>query len=126
MASKTTANRAPLTQIVVDALEEMKAKDIVCIDVEGKTSVTDMLVIASGTSNRHVKSLIDNVAEKAKHNGYRPLGTEGGGGSEWVLLDLGDIVVHVMMPNAREFYDLERLWGNPSVDPQASDSQVAQ
>ena len=117
---QTIDKKAVLKELVVDALEEMKAKDIVCIDVEGKTSVTDMLVIASGTSNRHVKSLVDNVAAKAKSQGFRPLGIEGGATAEWVLLDLGDIVVHVMMPNAREFYDLERLWSHPS-----SDSQLA-
>ncbi len=99
-----------LKAVVVKALEDMKGKDISVLDVREKTSVTDYMVIACGTSNRHVKSLADNVVDEAKANGHRPLGIEGGGTSDWVLVDLGDIVVHVMMPATREFYDLERFW----------------
>ncbi|MCP5160992.1 MAG: ribosome silencing factor [Hahellaceae bacterium] len=99
-----------LKELVVKALEDMKAKDISVLDVREKTSVTDYMVIACGTSNRHIKSLADNVVDEAKTNGHRPLGVEGGGTSDWVLVDLGDIVVHVMMPATREFYDLERFW----------------
>ncbi len=99
-----------LVQLAVDALEDLKAKDITVIDVRGKTSVTDFMVIASGTSSRHVKSLADNVLEKAKEQGVRPLGSEGLEGGEWALLDLGDVVVHVMQVATRQFYDLERLW----------------
>jgi len=99
-----------LVKLAVAALEDIKAQDITTIDVRGKTSITDFMVIASGTSNRHVKSLVDNVLEKVKEKGVRPLGSEGLDTGEWALLDLGDIVVHVMLPTARQFYDLERLW----------------
>lgn len=99
-----------LVQVAVSALEDLKAKDITIIDVRGKTSVTDFMVIASGTSGRHVKALAESVLEKVKGQGLRPLGSEGLEGGEWALLDLGDVVVHVMQVATREFYDLERLW----------------
>lgn len=100
-----------LKNLVVNALEDVKAKDIVVLDVREKTSVTDFMVIASGTSTRHLKSLADNVVTEAKTNGIRPLGSEGGGqASDWILVDLGDVVVHVMMPSSRQMYDLERFW----------------
>ncbi|WP_313516003.1 ribosome silencing factor [Pseudomonas sp.] len=99
-----------LVQLAVAALEDMKAKDITVIDVRGKTSVTDFMVIASGTSSRHVKSLADNVLEKVKEQGVRPIGSEGLDSGEWALLDLGDVVVHAMQVATRQFYDLERLW----------------
>ena len=99
-----------LVKLAISALEELKAQDITTIDVRGKTSITDFMLIASGTSSRHVKSLVDNVLEKVKEQGVRPIGTEGMDTGEWALLDLGDIVVHVMLPTARQFYDLERLW----------------
>ncbi len=99
-----------LAQVAIAALEDLKAQDITTIDVRDKTSVTDFMVIASGTSSRHVKSLAENVLEKIKARGVRPLGSEGLDGGEWALLDLGDVVVHVMLPATRQFYDLERLW----------------
>lgn len=99
-----------LVQLVVNALEDVKGTDITTIDVRGKTSVTDYMVIASGSSSRHVKSLAENVLEKVKEQGVRPLGSEGLDGGEWALLDLGDVVVHVMQVPTRQFYDLERLW----------------
>lgn len=99
-----------LKDTVVDALEGVKAKDISIIDVRDRTSVTDFMVIASGTSNRHVKSLADSVVVEAKSKGVRTATVEGGQVSDWLLVDLGDVVVHVMMPATREFYDLERLW----------------
>ena len=92
------------------ALEEMKAKDTVEIDVRGKTSIADYLVVASGTSTRHVKSVADEVVQFAKKCGVMPLGVEGEREAEWVLVDLGDVIVHVMLPRVREFYALERLW----------------
>jgi ribosome-associated protein len=110
-------NSEELTDLVVDALEEVKARDIVRLDVRDLTSVTDYMVVASGTSNRHVKALADAVAEKAKEAGHRPQGVEGEGGSEWVLIDLGDALVHVMLPRIREFYNLEKLWSmSPTKD----------
>ena len=99
-----------LVKLAIAALEDLKAKDITTIDVRGKTSITDFMVIASGTSGRHVKSLAENVLEKVKEQGVRPVGNEGLDGGEWALLDLGDVVVHVMQEATREFYDLERLW----------------
>ena len=101
---------ATLRKSVIDALEELKAKDVREIDVRGKTSIADLLVIASGTSARHVKSIADEVSKFAKKAGVMPLGVEGELEGEWVLVDLGDVIVHVMLPRIREFYGLERLW----------------
>jgi len=101
---------AELRKTVVAALEELKAKDVREIDVRGKTSIADLLVIASGTSARHVKSIADEVVKFAKKAGVMPLGVEGEQEAEWVLVDLGDVIVHVMLPRIREFYGLERLW----------------
>jgi ribosome-associated protein len=106
-----------LLDLVLDALDEMKAKNVASLDVRDLTSVADDMVIASGTSNRHVKALADNVVERAKKAGYAPLGTEGENGAEWILVDLGDVIVHLMLPATREFYDLERLWKNPEHHP---------
>ena len=105
-----------LTQLVVDALDDLKAVDLHVIDVRDKTSITDVMVIASGTSNRHVKSLANNVVEKAKENGARPLGIEGLEHGEWALIDLGDVVAHVMLPQVRDFYQLEKLWETDAVE----------
>ncbi|WP_455234616.1 ribosome silencing factor [Thiogranum longum] len=100
-----------LKQIVVTALEELKGNDIAEFDVRDMTSITDFMIIASGTSNRHVKSLADAVVMACKKAGSAPLGVEGEREGEWVLVDLGDVVVHVMQPRIREFYALEKLWG---------------
>lgn len=101
---------ARLHAVVKTALEDLKAKDVREIDVRGKTSITDLVVVASGTSTRHVKSIADEVVKAAKKAGLPPIGVEGQREAEWVLVDLGDIVVHVMLPRTREFYGLERLW----------------
>ena len=99
-----------LLKTVHAALDELKAKDVVQIDVRGKSSVCDFMVIASGTSTRHVKSVADEVVRFAKQLDVMPLGVEGEREAEWVLVDLGDVVVHAMLPRVREFYALERLW----------------
>ena len=99
-----------LCELVIDALDDIKAQDIVQLDVRDMTTVTDYMIVASGTSNRHVKALVDNVSEKAKAAGHAPIGVEGENGGEWVLLDLEDALVHVMLPKVREFYNLEKLW----------------
>ncbi|WP_151702513.1 ribosome silencing factor [Nitrincola alkalilacustris] len=99
-----------MIELVQSALDDMKAKDIVLLDVTGKSSVTDYMMIASGTSKRHVLSVAQAVIEQVKKAGLQPMGTEGQNAGDWVLVDLGDLVVHVMMPDARSFYDLERLW----------------
>ena len=95
-----------------------EAVDPVVMDVRSLSSVMDYLVIASGTWSRHVKSLADNVLMKAKEQGLRPLGVEGERVGEWVLVDFGDVVVHVMQPATRSFYDLERLWSVRAEVPQ--------
>lgn len=99
-----------LLKNVREAVEELKARDVVEIDVRGKSSVTDFMVIASGTSTRHVKSIADEVVKFAKKLDVMPLGVEGEREAEWVLVDLADVIVHVMLPRVREFYALERLW----------------
>jgi len=120
---KTKADStAELRKTVVAALEELKAKDVREIDVRGKTSIADLLVIASGTSARHVKSIADEVVKFAKKAGVMPLGVEGEQEAEWVLVDLGDVIVHVMLPRIREFYGLERLW---TVGDQAPEAEAA-
>lgn len=99
-----------LINIVTNALEDIKGKEIVTLDVSGLTDVTDTLIVASGSSSRQVKSLATNVIEEAKKVGIRPLGIEGMDGAEWVLVDYGDLILHVMLPATREFYELEKLW----------------
>lgn len=99
-----------LVQVVIAALEELKGQDILTIDVREKTSITDFMVIATGSSSRHVKSLAETVLEKTKEQGVRPIGSEGLDSGEWGLIDLGNVVVHVMQAATRQFYDLERLW----------------
>jgi len=101
-----------IASTVIEALEDMKARDVVLIDVQPMTSITDLMVIASGTSDRHVRSVAENVIEKCKQQGQRPLGVEGLEGGEWVLVDLQDVLVHVMLPKVRDFYNLEKLWGD--------------
>lgn len=105
-----------LVDLALDALDDLKGVDPVVIDVRELSSVMDYLVVASGTSARHVKSLADNVIDKGKASQIRPIGIEGESVGEWVLVDYGDVVVHVMQPATRSFYDLERLWSAPPVD----------
>jgi len=99
-----------IKQLAVGALEALKAVDLVVLDVHDMTSITDYMIVASANSSRHLKALADNVVETAKQAGRRPLGVEGEGGGEWALVDLGDVVVHIMMPAIREFYQIEKLW----------------
>ena len=105
-----------LISIVLDALEEVKGKDIVTLDVTSLTGVMDTMIVASGSSNRQVKALANTVIEDAKKAGFQPMGVEGMESGEWVLVDLGDIVVHLMHPTTREFYELEKLWSNKPND----------
>jgi ribosome-associated protein len=102
--------RAALVKLVRTALDDMKAVNVKVFDVRGVTDVADCMVLASGNSDRHVRSIADRVIERAKAGGYRPLGTEGQRDGEWVLVDLNDVIVHVMLPRVREFYALESLW----------------
>lgn len=105
---------AMLADRAVSALDDMKAHNIVKLDVRSLTGMTDFMIIASGTSSRHVKSLADAVEESLREAGRKPIGTEGEDAAEWVLVDFGDVLVHVMQPKAREFYNLEHLWGDAS------------
>ncbi|MCB1856660.1 MAG: ribosome silencing factor [Gammaproteobacteria bacterium] len=99
-----------LCDLVVGVLEDMKAREIKLLDVRGKTSITDVMIIASGTSDRHVKAMAEAVAFRAKEAGVVPLGSEGTQEGEWALIDLNDAVVHIMQSKIRDFYQLERLW----------------
>jgi ribosome-associated protein len=103
---------AQLNTLVLEALDDLKANNVVSLDVTELTDVTDYVIVASGTSNRHVKALANNITDEAKQQGVRPLGVEGQSGSEWILVDLGAVVAHVMLPATRDFYDLERLWSD--------------
>lgn len=105
-----------LVDLVVEALEDVKAVDVRVVDVRGKTTITDVMVIASGTADRHVKALADNVVIKAKEAGVQPLGIEGQNSRDWMLVDLNDVVVHIMLPEVRDFYNLEKLWSQDSED----------
>ncbi len=99
--------------LVQTALDDMKAKNIKVLNVEDLTDVMERIVIADGTSKRHVRAMADSLGADAKQAGFMPLGREGGNDSDWTLIDLGAVVVHMMTPAAREFYDLEGLWSSP-------------
>jgi ribosome-associated protein len=111
-ASRATPKptRPPLVELVAAALDDLKAQNVAVLDVRELTDVADTIVIASGTSDRHVKSIAGRVVERARDAGFRSLGVEGERDGEWVLVDLQDVIVHVMLPRVREFYGLEKLW----------------
>jgi ribosome-associated protein len=109
-ASPTKPAKPSLKNVVVDALADMKALDVKLLDVRGLTDITDYMIIASGTSDRHVRSVAQRVVEKTKEAGFRPHGVEGQQDGDWVLIDLSEMIVHVMLPRVREFYGLEKLW----------------
>lgn len=108
-----------LRDLVVDTLEDLKGRDLVTLPVAELTDITDYMILASGTSNRHVKSLVDRLVETAKDAGHPPNGVEGRETNEWVLVDLGDVLVHVMQAETRKFYDLERLWQDIPTDSES-------
>ena len=107
---KVTKAKPSLKTVVIDALADMKALEVKVLDVRGLTDIADFMVIASGTSDRHVRSVAQRVVEKTKEAGFRPHGVEGQQDSDWVLIDLSEMIVHVMLPRVREFYGLEKLW----------------
>ena len=103
---------AGVLRLILEALEEAKAVDICQLDVRKLTDITDFMVIASGTSHRHVHAMAERVREAARQQQLRPIGIEGEAENDWILIDYVDVVVHVMMPQVREFYSLERLWND--------------
>ncbi len=105
-----TADTDQLQQLIINAMEDLKALDIHAVNVEGIAGFTDRMLFASGTSTRHVKSIAQSVQDAAKSASITVLGIEGEDVGEWVLIDLGDLIVHIMIPDTREFYDIERLW----------------
>ncbi|MBY5984637.1 ribosome silencing factor [Halomonas sp. DP5Y7-2] len=113
-----------LKALVIESLDDIKAKDVEVLDVSRLTSVTDWMVVASGTSTRHVAALANSVITNAKEQGVQPLGVEGDSGADWVLVDLGSVVVHVMMPDTRALYDLERLWSDLPSDSPAPEEEA--
>jgi len=101
-----------LKEFVIEQLEDAKAQNINVIDVQDKTPITDFMIVCSGTSSRHVKSIAVQLVQKAKEQGKQPIGVEGEDTSEWVLVDFGDAIVHVMQANVRDYYQIEKLWSN--------------
>jgi len=112
-------NSKQIIELVTEALEALKGVDITVIDIAEKSSIADAMMVATGTSKRHVSSLAESVRLSAKRADHAPLGFEGGDSSDWVLVDLGDVIVHVMTQEKRDFYALEKLW---SVGPEANES----
>ena len=112
-----------LKKLVIDAAEDVKAKDITELDVSELTDMTDVMLIITGTSSRHLKAVASNIVEKVKKGGLQPVGVEGENTGEWVLVDLGDIIIHIMLPEMRDFYDLERLWSARPAERLSTDGE---
>ena len=99
-----------LQEFVIDKIDDLKGQDIVALDVQGKSSITDCMIICPGTSTRHVSSIADHVAQESKSAGLMPLAVEGKNAADWVIVDLGEVIVHVMQEESRQLYELEKLW----------------
>lgn len=108
------------TDIIIEALEELKSKDVMVLDVRAQSNFTDIMIIASGSSDRQTKAICNKVMERAKEHAIPIIGVEGEQTGDWILVDLGDIVVHIMLPATRDFYQLEKLWGMATNTCQAS------
>ena len=118
-------NSKKLSQLVIEALDDMKGQSIQCINVKKLTAITDYMVIATGRSNTHIKALSDTVVKKVKEASQPVIGVEGRQQSEWVLVDVGDVLVHIMMASARALYNLEDLWNFKSVTGDAKESGIS-
>lgn len=114
-------NSKDVIDLAVGTIEDMKGVDLVVIDIVGKSSIADAMIVVTGTSQRHVRSLAESVRLAAKEANHPPLGVEGGDSSDWVLVDLGDVIVHVMTTEKREFYSLEKLWSVGPADEEPTD-----
>ncbi|MEZ5494090.1 MAG: ribosome silencing factor [Pseudomonadales bacterium] len=129
MKKKSTAAKPSQLAVILNALDDLKAQNVVAIDVTRLSDVMDTLVIASGSSNRQVRGLAQHAAEESKKNGMPAMGSEGMDDGEWALVDFGDLVLHVMQPEVREFYELEKLWLIPGhsevIDTQTATSKTA-
>jgi len=119
---RASRRNSVLEKLVLAALDEMKAVNIKLLDVRELTDIADAMIVASGTSDRHVRAIAQRVLEKAREAGLRPLGVEGQRDAEWVLVDLQDVLLHVMLPRVREFYAIEQLWEAPSAAPRRASS----
>lgn len=108
--------------LILKTLEDAKALDVIVFEVSKLTSISDYMIIASGRSNRQVNSMAEKVVEAAKDTGIQPIGTEGKKEGEWVLVDLGDIIVHIMQPDTREYYQLEKLWSADTIDAEQAEN----
>jgi ribosome-associated protein len=113
---RTPRRNVTLEKLVLAALEDMKAVNVRLLDVRGLTDIADAMIVASGNSDRHVRAIADRVIEQARASGRRPMGVEGSRDGEWVLVDLQDVLLHVMLPRVREFYAIEALW-EPAASP---------
>lgn len=122
-AAKTKAPAGGVVKVVEDALDEMKAVNVKVMNVQKLTDITDTMIVASGNSDRHVRSIADRVIEHAKKAGFRPMGVEGERDGEWVLVDLQDVIVHIMLPRVREFYRLENLWDVSAARREATEAR---
>lgn len=120
---KINAKPETIRDWVTEALDERKARDVIVLDVSEVTTITDYMIVASGTSDRHVKSIANFVVEHLRKQGWKASGIEGADQGEWVLVDLSDVIVHVMQPQVREFYNLEKLWDIRDRTPPAAKNQ---
>jgi ribosome-associated protein len=115
-------NIKKIIDIILKTLDDAKALDVTVFEVSKLTSISDYMIIASGRSTRQVNSMADRVVEAAKEHGIQPLGVEGKKEGEWVLVDLGDIIVHIMHPDTREYYQLEKLWGADAIESEKAEN----
>ena len=119
---KQTTNRSSLLNVAVDSLEKFKAQDIVKIDLSGKTSIADFMLIASGTSSRQIRAMAEHTVTMIKKNIKAPVNIEGLNQGDWVLIDAGDIIIHLFRPEVREFYNLEKMWQVDSTEDASTET----